>query len=43
MWVVLLSSKPVGSRIQIEDGDVIVRPSIVDIQFVVLKDGFKMI
>ena len=29
-WVALLSSKPVESTIRIEEGEVIVRPSIVD-------------
>ena len=29
--VALLSSKPMGNRIQIEDGEVIVRPSVVEI------------
>ena len=29
-WIALLSSKPVGNRIRIEDGKVIFRPSIVE-------------
>ena len=28
--VALLSSKPVGNRIQVEDGEIIVRPSVVE-------------